>query len=139
MVGSQEKTKAAAAYFTQNRVALEKLLGHDYLAVLTSGRAPHRTADENYPFWADRNYFYLAGLEQEECILLLYDQGGRKEQVLFLDKQDPFFERWRGHRAGWTSPGRTATAGLSRRCWQDCCPGRWPKARTWLRSWPVCA
>ncbi len=111
MARVSNKIAAAAAYFSSNRARLELGLGQDYLVLVNSGQAPHRTADENYPFWADRNYFYLAGLEQEECILLLFAHNGQKQQVLFIDQQDPMYERWQGHRADLTEA--RAVSGLA--------------------------
>jgi Xaa-Pro aminopeptidase len=100
MTAVKNQLKLPASYFSANRIRLLDQLGDSALALMTSGRPPHRTADEDYPFLANRNYFYLSGLEQEDCVLLLLRDKGQTRQILFIPEQDPMFERWRGHRAG---------------------------------------
>ena len=64
-----------------------------------SGHAPVRTNDENYPFFADRNYTYLAGVEQEDSVFMAEVYGdGQVRESLYLLPSDLLLERWNGKR-----------------------------------------
>ena len=52
-------------FFVANRTKLAGTLPDSCAVLLFAGRAPHKTADEQYPFFANRNFFYLTGIEQE--------------------------------------------------------------------------
>ena len=86
------------SFHIENRNKLKENLGSHFLAILAASRAPRRTADENYPFFANRNFFYLTGIEQENAILLLYRDGDSVRDILFLPPSDPMIERWNGKR-----------------------------------------
>lgn len=85
-------------FHAQKRAALKTALGDRQLALLAAGRPPRRTADENYPFFANRNFYYLTGVEQENAILLLFRNGNRVRDILFIPPADTMAERWNGKR-----------------------------------------
>ena len=62
-------------YHEQNRQLLLARLDEPSVAVLASGRAPHKSSYDDYPFCANRNFFYLTGLEQDDIVLLLIRQA----------------------------------------------------------------
>jgi Xaa-Pro aminopeptidase len=99
------------SFHEATRNKLKENLGPSYLAVLAAGRAPRRTADENYPFFANRNFYYLTGIEQENALLLLFCHNGTERDILFLSPRDAMAERWSGKRLG--SDEATALSGLS--------------------------
>lgn len=99
------------SFHVANRRQLKESLGGQSLAILAAGRAPRRTADENYPFFANRNFFYLTGIEQENAILLMYQDGDQARDILFLPPRDSMIERWNGKRLG--SEEGTALSGLT--------------------------
>jgi Xaa-Pro aminopeptidase len=80
----------------------EKLMNHlkpGTLALIFSGKAPYRSADEQYPFSVNRNFFYLTGIDRENFVLMLKKSPkGIGEEVLFLDDIDPNLEKWTGYR-----------------------------------------
>ena len=41
------------------------------IAVIYSGTAPMRSADEEYEFSVDRNFYYYTGIDREHMILVL--------------------------------------------------------------------
>jgi Xaa-Pro aminopeptidase len=92
-----EPTVLPASFFAANRQALLEALGESALVLLAAGRAPHKTADENYPHFTNRNFFYLCGIEQEGVLLLLYKSGGQTREILFVQPTDAMYERWHGH------------------------------------------
>jgi Xaa-Pro aminopeptidase len=89
-----------SSYHVRNRQNLKECLAGSFLVLLAAGRPPRRTADENYPFFANRNFFYTTGIEQENAILLLYQNEGMQRDILFLPQRDPLQERWTGNRLG---------------------------------------
>ncbi len=98
-LANKQKPSLPVSYFSENRSRLLACLPGQAMALLTSGKAPHRTSDESYPFWANRNFYYLAGLEQDGLVLLLLRDGAESQQVLYVPEQDSMHERWRGHLA----------------------------------------
>ena len=85
-------------FHQNNRGRLYASLEEGTLALLFSGRPVRKTQDENYPFYADRNFVYLTGIEQEECILAVEKDGGEIRETLFLLPPDAHAERWSGRR-----------------------------------------
>lgn len=85
-------------FHMENRKSLYSKLPKGSLAVLFSGRPPRKTADEYYPFFADRSFVYFTGIEKQELILLArIDEGGVTE-TLFILPPDLIAERWTGVR-----------------------------------------
>ena len=88
MNGSQQLRRKQ---FYQNLQAGEAL-------VLFAGSAPRKTADAHYPFFANRNFYYLTGILQAESVFIAVNQGGSIEETLFIQEKDPMLERWNGYR-----------------------------------------
>lgn len=86
------------AFFENNRRRLLEtiLQQEDSVLVLFSGLPHRRTADENYPFYANRSFVYLTGLEQEDLVYLAWRSGGQIHETLFLPPVDAMHLRWRG-------------------------------------------
>ena len=66
--------------------------------VLFAGAAPRKTADASYPFFTNRNFYYLTGILQIDSIFFAINQGGRVEETLFIHDKNPMAERWHGYR-----------------------------------------
>lgn len=66
------------------------------ITVLFSGRALQRTADQEYPFEVNRNFYYLTGINQAEVILVLLKNESLKEAHLFIEENDPVLVKWLG-------------------------------------------
>ncbi|MCL2472967.1 MAG: aminopeptidase P N-terminal domain-containing protein, partial [Treponema sp.] len=63
------------SFYTGNRQALLARLKSeqgpsDALAVVYSGEAPRKTNDEYYPFFTNRNFIYLTGIDQCDAGML---------------------------------------------------------------------
>ena len=86
-------------FYTQNREALAEKLPAQSLALVYSGKAPLKTGDEYYPFFAERNFVYLTGIEEQSLILLIQkEETGEYSETLFLQEPDLIKERWNGKR-----------------------------------------
>ena len=90
--------KLPASFYANNRKNLTGQMPNDSLVIIAAGRPPRKTADESYPFFANRNFTYLTGIEQENALFLLRLQGGVGQEILFLPERDPMQERWNGRR-----------------------------------------
>ena len=63
-----------------------------------SGEAVRKSADENFPFFANRNFLYLTGIQQERSALLIQKKGGLVSECLFVTQPDLEQEVWTGKR-----------------------------------------
>ena len=64
-----------AQYFSGNRARLYAALPAGSLLVMFSGEEIRKTSDEFYPFFAERNFVYLTGLECKQAVLLAIKDG----------------------------------------------------------------
>ena len=85
-------------FFVENRQALYRACSPGSLLVLFSGHAPRKTADEYYPFFADRSFSYFTNIEQEDLIFLAKIGKESVEEYLYLLPPDEHAERWNGFR-----------------------------------------
>lgn len=58
-----------------------------------------KTNDEFYPFYTDRNFLYMTGLESKEFVLCMKkDEEGNIQECVYILASDPILERWAGAR-----------------------------------------
>ncbi len=85
-------------FHSENRQKLAAHLEDGDLMLFFSGESVRKTADENYPFFANRNFLYLTGVKQERTALLLERRNGDLCETLYALKPDPDREVWTGRR-----------------------------------------
>lgn len=85
-------------FHQSNREQLYQALEDGTILLLFSGHAPRKTQDENYPFYGDRNFLYLTGIDREGFLFLAEKEGGSVKEQIFLPPPDPMEERWTGVR-----------------------------------------
>ena len=86
-------------YYCENRKALSLKLPQGSLTLIYSGNPPLKTGDEYYPFFAERNFVYLTGIEEQSLVLLIQkEESGECSETLFLRAPDIIKERWNGKR-----------------------------------------
>ena len=86
-------------FHSENRKCLAEKLPPGSLALVYSGNPPLKTGDEYYPFFADRNFVYLTGIEEQSLVLLIQkEESGEHNETLFLRPPDLIQERWNGRR-----------------------------------------
>ena len=83
-----ENRKRLAAHMTSNNEVM----------LFFSGEGVRKTADENFPFFTNRNFLYLTGVKQEQSALLLQKKGDLVSERLFVTKPDLEREVWTGRR-----------------------------------------
>lgn len=84
--------------FNLRRERLIDSLEENSVAIIYSGVAKIRSEDSDYLFFANRHFFYLTGIEQENSILVLLKSFGERKVYLFLDEYNELKERWTGRR-----------------------------------------
>ena len=86
------------SFHQQNRTMLYSRLPVGACAVVFAGKAPRQSADAYYPFFANRNFVYLTGMEEPELILLAVKESDGVRETIFLRPEDAMAERWTGKR-----------------------------------------
>ncbi len=86
-------------FHRSNRTELYNSIPPGSMAILYSGQAPRKTGDEYYPFFANRSFVYLTGIEQQNSILVaLKTDDSSANEVLFMLPPNLLEERWNGKR-----------------------------------------
>ena len=102
-----------AVFHQENRRELYQALPENCLFVCFAGRLLPQSADAEYPFFANRNFVYLTGLDGAEVhdfVLLAKKTGDGVEETLFVLPPDAMAERWTGRRL--KQPEITARSGV---------------------------
>ncbi len=88
------------ALFVDNRRRLAERLVPDALAVVNANDVLPTNADGSLPIVPGSDLFYLAGIEQEESILLLAPHAAdpNLREVLFVREPNELLKTWEGHK-----------------------------------------
>lgn len=97
-------------FFMGNREKVKDLLNDNSILVLFAGEAPQKSADQNYIFTPNRNFYYLVGVEIEKAIYMAIKNKGEFKEYLFIEKGDPVLEKWIGKRM--TQPEAKEVSGI---------------------------
>ena len=88
-----------AVFYKGNRERLYEMMPEGSLLAVFSGIDILKTNDEYYPFFAERNFVYLTGLECKDAVLLAAKDGeGKVDERLYILPPDDYAERWTGIR-----------------------------------------
>ena len=69
------------------------------MIAIFSGCAPMKSLDASYPFYVDRNFFYLTGIDKENMILVLRKgYSGDVSETLYIEPYDEVLAKWVGPR-----------------------------------------
>jgi len=86
-------------FYLGNRKRLYEQMKDHSLLVMFSGTEVRKTNDEYYPFYTDRNFLYLTGLDSKEFVLVACkDTGDQVREKIYILPPDPRKERWTGER-----------------------------------------
>lgn len=83
-------------FFINNRKKFAEQMQDNSTAVFFSGKAPRESADQEYAFSVDRNFFYLTGIAREDMVLLINKIDGKVTELLYIPPVDEVFEKWFG-------------------------------------------
>jgi len=85
-------------FFSENRNKYFDKIQNNSLSVFFSGRVYPRSADEDFDFEVDKNFWYLTGIDQANVILALVKSENRQQAVLFIEENDPVLSKWVGRK-----------------------------------------
>jgi Xaa-Pro aminopeptidase len=70
------------------------------VAIIPSAPIRNRTADLDFEYRQDSDFFYLTGFKEPEAVLLLVPNHPEHQVILFVRPRDPERETWDGRRSG---------------------------------------
>ena len=85
-----------SSFFINNRKRFVAKMEDYSTAVFFSGKAPRESADQEYDFSVDRNFFYLTGIEKENMVLIINKVAGKATEILYIPPVDEYYEKWFG-------------------------------------------
>ena len=85
--------------FAKRRQQLLETMGPDAVMVLVGARLAVRSADTEFPFRQDSDFWYLTGFDHPDAIAILSTREG-PSYSLFVQPRDPAAETWTGFRPG---------------------------------------
>ena len=74
-------------------------MGPDSVAIFLGASIATRSADTEFPFRQDSDFWYLTGFDHPDAIAVLRTDGG-PAFTLFVQPRDPAAETWTGYRPG---------------------------------------
>lgn len=87
-----------SSFFMNNRRRYGDAVSDNTISVFFSGSEIRKSCDVSYPFFADRNFFYLSGTESPNSVLVCRKQEAEIRWILFVERLDAQQERWFGKR-----------------------------------------
>lgn len=86
-------------FYAGNRQKVYTQMKPNSLLVLFSGIEVRKTNDEFYPFYTNRNFLYMTGLDQKETAFIAQkDSEGAVSEKAYILPPDMLAERWNGER-----------------------------------------
>ena len=84
-------------FYINNRMKLGETLDNNSMAIVYSGREIAMSADANYPFFTNNNFYYLTGITEPEVVLVMTKNSqGLITEKLFIEEADLVKEKWVG-------------------------------------------
>jgi len=75
-------------------------MGPDSVAIVVGAGLATRSADTDYPFRQDSDFWYLTGFAHPDAVLVLSTMKDAPPFTLFVQPRDPLMETWNGYRPG---------------------------------------
>jgi len=85
--------------FADRRQQLLEAMGPDAVAIFVGGRLAVRSADTEFPFRQDSDFWYLTGFDHPDAVAILSTRKG-PAFTLFVQPRDRAAETWTGYRPG---------------------------------------
>lgn len=86
--------------FADRRQKLLESMGPEAVAIFVGGRLAVRSADTEYPFRQDSDFWYLTGFDHPDAVAVLSTRKGDPAYTLFVQPRDRAAETWTGYRPG---------------------------------------
>ena len=82
--------------FIERRNKILEALEDNSAVILFAGRAPRKSADEDYPYTPNRNFYYLINIDEDKDILLLTKINSKTNVIFFNHEVSEEKARWIG-------------------------------------------
>lgn len=82
--------------FDLNRKNLIEKMKEESLIILFSGDAPFRSADQQYKFTPNRNFYYLTGIDDKKVILTILKTETEVIENIYVQREDELMAKWVG-------------------------------------------
>ena len=89
-------SKLTKDFFKNNRKKYAELIKNNSITVINSGIVYNSSADEDFDFEVDKNFYYLTGINQAEVTLVITKIDNQAKEYLFIEKNDPIKVKWLG-------------------------------------------
>lgn len=83
-------------YFIERRKKLAEQINDNEIFILFAGKAPLKSADENYTYTPNRNFFYLTNIDEEDDIYVLYKENNKINEMIFIHRYNELEAKWIG-------------------------------------------
>ncbi len=112
-------TNPDQSLFINNRKNFCNRLKEKSIAIFQSNDEFPRSGDQNFVFKQNPDLFYLAGIDQEQTILLLFPDCPNPlyREVLFLRQTNDYIKIWEGHK--YTQVAAIKASGIKKVLWLD--------------------
>ena len=84
------------SFFVNNRKKYFDVIEDNTLTIINSGYVLRQSADEDFDFEVDKNFYYLTGINQEEVIYMMLKKNNVAKEMLFIVENDPIKVKWVG-------------------------------------------
>lgn len=85
-------------FFINNRKKYLDLVVNNSVTILFSGGLIPKTADQDYPFEVNKNFYYLTGINQENVIFVLVKGANGTKEYLFIEENNDLKSKWIGRK-----------------------------------------
>ena len=89
-------SKINKEFYINNRKKLVNSLKEKSVYIIHSGIEFQKSADADFPFTVNRNFYYLTGIKQSNVILMLIKGEKDYKEYLFIEENDPVLVKWVG-------------------------------------------
>jgi Xaa-Pro aminopeptidase len=105
--------------FTENRKRFIARMKPGSLAIFNSNDVVPRNGDASYDFKQNSDMFWLTGIDQEECAVVLFPDCPVEayREALFVKRTNEHIAVWDGHK--YTKEEATAASGIKNVFWMD--------------------
>lgn len=83
-------------FFVNNRKKYNNVIIDNSLTIINSGYVLRNSADQDFDFEVDKNFYYLTGINQAEVIYVNLKKNNEVREMLFIEENDPIRVKWVG-------------------------------------------
>jgi len=80
-----------------HRKTVREQIGPQSILILYAAEPRNYAGDVDWPYRQENNFYYLTGIAQEGCALVLVPGADKVKEILFLPPSNPAQETWTGH------------------------------------------